>query len=208
VPRMSERAAATRQAILDAAQEIFTSAGFSEANISDVVAKAGASVGSVYHHFGGKADLYLALFEDYQARQEEHAAAAVAAARAAGADDPIKLFVAGARAYLDGCWTERDLARLFLAGGGPAGFELIARRRYRDWTRLNEILLHADGEPASEALVLLLTTVVSETGSEVAVSENAERARGLVDEILALIELIGERLPRRPADEPGRAADA
>ena len=33
----------------------------------------GASVGSLYHHFGGKADLYLALFEDYAVRQEERA---------------------------------------------------------------------------------------------------------------------------------------
>jgi len=194
---MSARAAATRQAILDAAKETFTAAGFSEANIADVVARAGASVGSVYHHFGGKADLYLALFEDYQARQEERAAASVAAARAAGETDPVRLFVAGARAYLDGCWTERGLTRLFLAGGGPAGFELIARRRYYDWTRLNEVLLQADGEPPSEALVLMLTTVVAETGSEVAVSDSEARARTLVNEILELIELIGERLPGR-----------
>ena len=39
--------------------------------------RAGASVGSLYHHFGGKADLYLALFEDYQSRQEDRAATAV-----------------------------------------------------------------------------------------------------------------------------------
>lgn len=193
---MSDRATATRQAILDAAHEVFTTSGFSDANIADVVARAGASVGSLYHHFGGKADLYLALFEDYQARQEERAAEAVAASRAAGETDPIKLFVAGARVYLEGCWADRQLTRLFLTGGGPPGFELVARKRYRDWIRLNEILLMADGEPASEALVLMLTTVVSETGSEVAVSEDEERATALVEEVLALIELIGERLPR------------
>jgi AcrR family transcriptional regulator len=193
---MSDRASATRQAILDAAHEVFTSSGFSDANIADVVAKAGASVGSLYHHFGGKADLYLALFEDYQARQEERAAETVAATRAAGETDPIKLFVAGARTYLEGCWADRALTRLFLTGGGPPGFELVARKRYRDWIRLNEILLMADGEPASEALVLMLTTVVSETGSEVAVSEDEERATALAEEVLALIELIGERLPR------------
>src|SRR3990170_1794524 len=103
---MSDRASATRQAILDAAHEVFTSSGFSDANIADVVAKAGASVGSLYHHFGGKADLYLALFEDYQTRQEARAAAAVAAEKDAGETDRIALFVAGARAYLDGCWAE------------------------------------------------------------------------------------------------------
>ncbi|MEO6715092.1 MAG: TetR/AcrR family transcriptional regulator [Mycobacteriales bacterium] len=190
-PRMSDRATVTRHAILEAAREVFTSSGFSDANIADVVAGAGASVGSLYHHFGGKGDLYLALFEEYQARQEALAAAAVSAAKDAGETDRIALFVSGARAYLDGCWTERELTRLFLTGGGPAGFELVARRRYRDWTRLNEILLLADGEPENEALVLVLTAIVSEAGSEVAVAESEERASRLAESVLGLIARIG-----------------
>lgn len=191
VPRMSDRAAITRQAILEAAREVFTTAGFSDASIADVVAKAGASVGSLYHHFGGKGDLYLALFEEYQSRQEARAAAAVAAAKDGGEAGRIARFVVGARAYLEGCWTERELSRLFLTGGGPAGFELVARRRYRDWTRLNEILLLADGEPENEALVLVLTAIVSEAGSEVAVAESAEHASKLAESVLELIARIG-----------------
>ena len=54
VPRMSGRAAMTRTALLAAAREVFTTSGFAEASIADVVAGAGASVGSLYHHFGGK----------------------------------------------------------------------------------------------------------------------------------------------------------
>ena len=191
--RQSDRAAATRDALLAAAREVFTAAGFSEANIADVVAKAGASVGSLYHHFGGKADLYLALFEDYQSRQEARAARAVAAARSSGAGSPVDLFVAGSRAYLEGCWEDRELARLFLTGGGPAGFELVARRRYRDWTRLNELLLarsDAPGEPSADVLVMVLTTVVSEAGAEVAVSDGADRARRVIEDVLTLIERI------------------
>ena len=189
--RQSERAAATREALLAAAHQVFTTQGFSEASITDVVALAGASVGSLYHHFGGKADLYLALFEDYQSRQETRAAQAVAAARTAGESSSAELFVAGARAYLQGCWEDRALARLFLTGGGPPGFELVARRRYRDWTRLNELLLaRPDGaadEPSAEVLVMVLTSVVSEAGAEVAVSESAERAARVTDEVLTLV---------------------
>lgn len=189
-PRMSDRATVTRQAILEAASQVFTSSGFSDANIADVVAKAGASVGSLYHHFGGKGDLYLALFEEYQTRQEARAATAVSAAKDSGESDRIALFAAGARAYLEGCWAERELTRLFLTGGGPAGFELVARRRYRDWTRLNEILLLADGEPENEALVLVLTAIVSEAGMEVAVSEAEEHATRLAESVLTLIARI------------------
>lgn len=194
LPRMSDRAMVTRQAILEAARAVFTTAGFSDASIADVVSTAGASVGSLYHHFGGKGDLYLALFEDYQGRQEARAAAAVAVAKDTGESDRILRFVAGARAYLEGCWVERALTRLFLTGGGPAGFELVARRRYRDWTRLNEILLLADGEPENEALVLVLTAIVSEAGSEVAVAESEEHAMRLADSVLALITRIGTPL--------------
>jgi AcrR family transcriptional regulator len=191
------RAATTRGALLVAAREVFCASGFAEASIADVVARAGASVGSLYHHFGGKAELYLALFEDYQQRQEARAAEAVRAAMAEGVADPVALFVAGSRAYLDGCWAERDLARLFLAGGGPPGFELVARRRYREWTRRNAALLSSgaddDAEPWGDALVLVLTTVVSEAGHEVAVCEDEEHAARLAGDVLELIGRIGGR---------------
>jgi AcrR family transcriptional regulator len=190
--RTPGRAATTRGGLLDAARDVFTASGFAEASIADVVSRAGASVGSLYHHFGGKAEMFLALFEDYQQRQESKAAAAVRAARLGGESDPVRLFVAGSRAYLDGCWTERDLARLFLAGGGPPGFELVARRRYREWTARNAALLRVDGaEPWGDALVLVLTAVISEAGHEVAVCEDEETARRLAVDVLGLIARIG-----------------
>ena len=196
--RMAGRAANTRGALLHAARTVFCASGFAEASIAEVVAGAGASVGSLYHHFGGKAELYLALFEDYQQRQEARVVEAVRRAAGEGESDPVALFVRGSRAYLDGCWTERDLARLFLAGGGPPGFELVARRRYREWTRRNAALLSSgnDDEPWGDALVLVLTTVVSEAGHEVAVCEDEESAHRLAGDVLELIGRIGR---------PGRA---
>ena len=188
------RAATTRSALLAAAREVFCASGFAEASIAEVVAGAGASVGSLYHHFGGKAELYLALYEDFQQRQEARAVEAVRDSAATGQTDPVALFVAGSRAYLEGCWTERDLARLFLAGGGPPGFELVARRRYREWTRRNATLLSSgpdDVEPWGDALVLVLTTVVSEAGHEVAVCDNEEAAHRLAGDVLELISRIG-----------------
>lgn len=196
--QMSGRAATTRSALLSAAREVFCASGFAEASIAEVVAGAGASVGSLYHHFGGKSELYLALFEDYQQRQEARVLAAVRQAAAEGERDPVALFVGGSRAYLEGCWTERDLARLFLAGGGPPGFELVARRRYREWTRRNAALLSSgpeDAEPWGDALVLVLTTVISEAGHEVAVCEDEESALRLAADVLELIGRIG-----RPAE--------
>ena len=188
----STRSAGTRSALLAAARDVFASSGFAEASIADVVGRAGASVGSLYHHFGGKAELYLALFEDYQREQEARAAAAVRQARAAGERDPLELFLVGSRSYLEGCWVERDLARMFLAGGGPAGFELLARKRYREWTRRNALLLGAETEtPWGEALVLVLTTVISEAGHGVAVCEDEASSRELATHVLEMLAKIG-----------------
>jgi AcrR family transcriptional regulator len=193
--RGTGRARATRAALLAAARDAFAAGGFADANITDVVARAGASVGSLYHHFGGKADLYLALFEDYQIRQEQRAADAVREARSNGLQDSMQLWLVGAKAYLLGCWEERDLARVFLDGGGPPGFELIARRRYREWVRVNAVLLNTNDEPLGETLVVVLTSVVAEAGREVAVQESEETAVRLAGEFVELLGRIG-----RPAD--------
>ena len=173
-----------------AAHEVFTESSFADANVTDVVERAGASVGSLYHHFGGKGDVFLALFEEYQQRQEERATAAVRVARDAGEMDPVRLFIAGTRAYFEGCLAERSLTRLFLAGGGPTGFELVARRRYRDWVRANERLLRADDESMGEALVLVLTAVAAEAGLELAWRDDETSGALLREDVLTLMERI------------------
>jgi AcrR family transcriptional regulator len=181
--RTSERGAATRGALLDAARDIFVTRGFAEAGVTDVVSRAGASVGSLYHHFSGKADLYLTLFDDFQVRQTHRTKQAVQTARAAGETDPMRLFIAGARAYLDGCFDERELAALFLRGDGPPGFEVIMRDRMRQWARRNAALFDQD----SGALVLVVTGALAAVVSEVALSDDVPLTRKLAEDALAII---------------------
>src|SRR5437773_954009 len=107
------RTAQTQRALLDAARLVFTERGFAEASIADIVQRAGSSVGSLYHHFGGKSELFIALWQEHQLAHEEAASRAVADARKQGVTDPGQLFEAGARAFLQGSWQRRDLALLF-----------------------------------------------------------------------------------------------
>jgi AcrR family transcriptional regulator len=58
------RAPDRRRAILDAALAAFTEKGFAAATVDDVRARSGASVGSIYHRFGGKQELAAALYAD------------------------------------------------------------------------------------------------------------------------------------------------
>lgn len=53
-----------RDEILHAALRCFTRAGYARTGIEDVVRESGASVGSIYHHFGGKEQLAAALYVD------------------------------------------------------------------------------------------------------------------------------------------------
>ena len=53
-----------RQSILQAALKCFTSDGYDSAAIEDICRISGASIGSIYHHFGSKEDLAAALYEE------------------------------------------------------------------------------------------------------------------------------------------------
>jgi AcrR family transcriptional regulator len=66
------RAGGRRRAILEAALHAFTERGYHQASIEEIRARSGASIGSIYHHFGGKEQLAAALYlngmRDYQER--------------------------------------------------------------------------------------------------------------------------------------------
>lgn len=54
----------TREAILDAAAELFAPAWYDEVTLADVAARAGVSQQTVVNHFGSKAHLYLTGLEE------------------------------------------------------------------------------------------------------------------------------------------------
>lgn len=188
--RQWARADATRQALLTAALSVFADRGYGDAGIAEIVERSGISVGSLYHHYGGKSGLYLALWEALSAEQESSATRTVSAARADGETDPIALFIAGARAYLQVCWERREAARLFHGGEGPPGFSLMRRSRSQRWIGQNTKLLRgaAAGPGRKEqVLSLVLTTVIGEAGREIATAEDATEATEIIDEVCRIL---------------------
>jgi len=195
VGRPTDRGTSTRSGLLAAARQVFTMEGYSQAGVTDIVALAGASVGSLYHHFSGKADLYLTLFEEHNQEHASRTRAAVRACRSSGVTDPMQLFLAGARSYLDVCIEQRDLAGLFARGDGPPGFELTWRDRLGDWVRMNTEFFARSGEPLDEAAAIVMTGAMMLAVAEVSLAQDTASARHLADGVLEVMS----RLMVRPA---------
>ena len=178
------RTAQTQRALLDAARDVFTRQGFAEASIADVVERAGSSVGSLYHHFGGKSELFLALWQEHQAAYEAAASAAVAQARQYGVSDPAELFAMGARAVLEGSWQRRDLAMLFSTGDGPPGFEVMRRHRGHEWIRQNDALLRLPDTSPDRLYASILTSLIGDGAREVATARTRAQAMKIIDAVI------------------------
>ena len=199
------RTAGTQRALLDAARAVFVEQGFADASIAEVVRRAGSSVGSLYHHFGGKSELFVALWQEHQAAHDEAASGAVAAAKRAGVTDPFELFSVGARAYLEGSWQRRDLAMLFLSGDSPPGFEVMARRRGHEWLVQNDTLLRLGDTSFDRLYVTALTSLIGEGSREVAAAANRRQANKIID---ATIEYVRRLMTDGPWKPPAAAAAA
>ena len=198
------RTAQTQRALLDAARQVFTERGFSDASIADIVQRAGSSVGSLYHHFGGKSELYVALWEEHQLAHEEAASQAVAEARKKGVTDPGRQFETGARAFLQGSWQRLDLALLFASGDAPPGFEVMRRRRGREWISQNDSLLRLTDEPMDRLYAAILTSLIGEGAYEVAAAKSRRHAEQVIDAVIGYARRLLAGGPRRPADESPR----
>jgi AcrR family transcriptional regulator len=185
--RASERGTATRTALLAAAREIFTTAGYAQAGVTDIVNRAGASVGSLYHHFSGKAELYLVLFEQLNNEQAERTRQVVREARDAGVADPKQLFLIGAREYLNVCAEQRELLRLFVSGDGPPGFDVVWRQRVAEWVSLNTEFFVRSGEPLDEAVAIVMTGSLGLCATELTATADAARTRKITDGVIEVL---------------------
>jgi AcrR family transcriptional regulator len=182
---------ATQQRILDAATEVFAARGYTAATMADIVDHSRASIGSIYHHFGGKRELFLAIFEWLTSDIDRYIDEAADAYRGASRQ---RAFEANARAYLNAIWAYRRAAVVLASGDTPAGFDAIRRgdiqRGFHRWMSVLEL----DTSPRGQLLMRLLIDVMTEASAMVMMCENADDVGAITD---ATIECL-RRLTRRP----------
>ena len=90
-----ERGRATRAHLVDVATQLFAARGYDGTSIEAVLAEAGVSRGSLYHHFSGKDALFWAVLEGVAARVREELAEAER-----DAPDPVAALRAGCLAWI------------------------------------------------------------------------------------------------------------
>jgi AcrR family transcriptional regulator len=163
------RTDATQQRILDAATEVFSKRGFSGATMADIVDLSRASIGSIYHHFGGKKELFLAIYERLSTDVERR----VADAAQESADlDSRQAFGVHARAYLDAIWANRRAATMIASGDVPAGFERIRRKNTLTFFRRWIGVLEVDSSQRGQLLSRILIAIMSEASLMVTVCDS------------------------------------
>ncbi len=109
----AERSEATRAALIDAARPLFAERGYAGVGAEEIVRAAGLTRGALYHHFGGKRDLFEAVYEQLEAELAQRIAEG---ALRGGASDPLAAMRAGAEMFLQAC-TEPEVQRIVLLDG-------------------------------------------------------------------------------------------
>lgn len=178
---------ATQQRILDAAADVFREHGFTAATIGDVVTASGASIGSIYHHFGGKCELFLAIHERLSATVETQIAGTGASSTFSGQ----------ARGYLEAIWTHRHIAVILSAGDVPPGYERIRRDSMHDWFHDWLAELDLDTSAAGALLSRVLIAVLTESAAQVMTCGDDDTAAAVMDAAVThLSRLLGESADR------------
>ena len=176
--RKAEQSRETQDRLIKAAKELFTTKGYADTAMEDLVAKAGMTRGALYHQYADKRDLFRAVFEAVVAELGQQLAMAVGAET-----DPWQMLRAGARAFLASA-TEPGIRRIVLVDG-PAvlGWE--------EWRRIDaqhslgmvkmifEVNIAAGNIPPQpvEPLAHLIVGALNEAALAVAAADDAAGAR-------------------------------
>src|SRR5262245_19323155 len=93
-----ERSETTRTALIAAARELFAERGYAAVGTEEIVRAAGLTRGALYYHFGGKRELFEAVYEEIEREVTERIAR-----DALTGSDLLEALRAGARAFLAHC---------------------------------------------------------------------------------------------------------
>jgi AcrR family transcriptional regulator len=96
----AQRSEATRAALMSAARRLFAARGYDDVSAEEIVRAAGVTRGALYHHFGGKAELLDAVYDQLEREVTERIARVVLGSEL---ESPLEAMRAGVGAFLEEC---------------------------------------------------------------------------------------------------------
>ena len=117
-----ERSHASKAALVAAARALFAERGFADVGTGEIVAAAGLTRGALYHQFGDKQRLFVAVLEQVEQEVTDQVAAVLQSG-----GDPLQQLVDGADAWLDAC-ADTGVQQIVLVDG-PA---VLGWQRWRE----------------------------------------------------------------------------
>ena len=117
-----ERSYASKAALIAAARSLFAERGFADVGTGEIVAAAGLTRGALYHQFGDKQRLFVAVLEQVEQEMTDQIAAVLQSG-----GDPLQQLVDGADAWLDAC-ADTGVQQIVLVDG-PA---VLGWQRWRE----------------------------------------------------------------------------
>ena len=131
--RQEERRELAKRRLLNAALAVFIDRGYSRSSLGDVARRAGVSRTLIYHHFGSKEALLLALHEELDRALLERVQAAVSVQ-----GPPLENLVRGAKAFLQAS-ADLPAARIILLDTpGVPGLREHIEEGQREWAGVIE----------------------------------------------------------------------
>jgi AcrR family transcriptional regulator len=190
----TERTAATRRALLDAARSLFAEKGYHGTAAEEIVGRAGLTRGALYHHFEDKRDLFRVVVDEMEGEIDEEIEAAERAQP--GLPEAV---MAGYRAFIDAVLDPEMRRTFFLDGPSVLGWEwreIDARHAVGKIEEGLEALIaqgFVEPQPVGP-LARLINGTLLEAAFFVAASEDPELAR---DEVWGAMERLVGGLMRR-----------
>lgn len=127
--------APTRDRLLAAARSVVEEHGYGGASVAAISVAAGVATGTLYRHFGSKAELFVEVFRDVCGREVDAMRAAVAQVGDDGRPDPVERVLAPLDVFARRALQNRTLAWALLAEPVDALVDEVRleyRRTYRD----------------------------------------------------------------------------
>jgi AcrR family transcriptional regulator len=178
---------ATRQALLQAARELFGERGYAATSLDEVAQAAKVTKGALYHHYSGKQELFGAVYEQVKREVSERAATAFLE------PDPWEDLCTGCEAMLDAHLD--PLVRRILLHDAQAVLDADTIRRVEN--RYGAVVLRGALRRSVRAgviqplplktLALMLTGAILEGCMDIAHAEDPEQAREDVGNVLTSI---------------------